>query len=385
MVAAIQLILPKLQPWQEIISNWKLLLLIVIFVSSKTTAEQQPPVDIGDVTELKGQVQVIRDEPYTAKLDFAIQQNDNVQTNLGRVGITFLDDSVVKLTEHSELTIDEYVFDPNPSKSKLALNFASGTARFVTGALGRIDKENISITTPTANIAIRGTDFTCTVDELGRSLIILLPDANGLSSGEILVTTGMGTVTLNQPYQATTTEVFESRPSSPVILDLNLDLIDNMLIVNPPKENFQLEQEENGKESKNILDIDYLEFEELDQDALAEDNLEFTELDINYLDVNFFEDLLAIVEELDLLKEEELKTEIGSSVQGTGIGQDLETQITTILQGEVISLRREVQQKARIDIDGASSYTIIFIQDGITNTVKINGGGTSTITIKQGS
>jgi hypothetical protein len=385
MVAAIQLILPKLQLWQEIILNWKLLLLIVIFVSSKTTAEQQPPVDIGDVTELKGQVQVIRDEPYTAKLDFAIQQNDNVQTNLGRVGITFLDDSVVKLTEHSKLTIDEYVFDPNPSKSKLALNFASGTARFVTGALGRIDKENISIKTPTANIAIRGTDFTCTVDELGRSLIILLPDPNGLSSGEILVTTGMGTVTLNQPYQATTTEVFESKPSSPVILDLNLDLIDNMLIVNPPKENFQLEQEENGKESKNILDIDYLEFEELDQDALAEDNLEFTELDINYLDVNFFEDLLAIVEELDLLKEEELKTEIGSSVQGTGIGQDLETQITTILQGEVISLRREVQQKARIDIDGASSYTIIFIQDGITNTVKINGGGTSTITIKQGS
>ena len=348
-------------------------------------AEQQPLVEVGDVTELNGQVQILRDQPYTAELDFSIQQNDNVQTNVGRVGITFLDDSVVRLTEHSKLTIDKYVFDPNPSKSKLALNFASGTARFITGKLGAINKENISITTPTANIAIRGTDFTCTVDELGRSLIILLPDINGISSGEILVTTALGSVILNKPYEATTVDVFENKPSSPVILDLSLDLIDNMLIVNPPKENLRLQQEESNNKSKNILDIDYLEFEELDQDALAEDNLEFTELDINFLDVNFFEDLLAIVEELDMLKEEELKSQIGSSVQGTSIGQDLETQITTILQGEVISFRREVQQKARIDIDGSNGYTIIFIQDGVTNTIKVNGGGTSTITIKQGS
>jgi len=376
--------LPKLLRWLETGLKLKVLLLILIFASSKTIKGQQLAAEIGDVTELNGQVQIFRDEPYIAELDFGIQQNDNVQTNVGRVGITFLDDSVVRLTEHSKLTIDEYVFDPNPSKSKLALNFASGTARFVTGALGRIDKENISITTPTANIAIRGTDFTCTVDELGRSLIILLPDVNGLSSGEILVTTSMGTVTLNQPYQATTTEVFEARPSSPVILDLTLDIIDNMLIVNPPKENISLE-EQSSSNNKNILDIDYLEFEELDQDALAEDNLEFTELDINFLDVNFFEDLLAIVEELDMLKEEELKSQIGSSIQGTSIGQDLETQITTILQGEVISFRREVQQKARIDIDGSNGYTIIFIQDGVTNTIKVNGGGTSTITIKQES
>ena len=385
MAAPIPSMLPKHLHWLEIGLKLKALLLILIFASFKTTKVQAQAVDIGDVTELKGQAQIVRDDAYQASLDFAVQQNDLVRTNIGRIGITFLDDSVVRLTEHSKLTIDEYVFDPNPSNSKLALNFASGTARFITGKLGAINKENISIQTPTANIAIRGTDFTCTVDELGRSLIILLPDINGLASGEIIVTTAIGSVTLNKPYQATTTNVFESNPSNPVILDLSLDLIDNMLIVNPPKENLRLQEEQNNNKSKNILDIDYLEFEELDQDALAEDNLEFTELDINFLDVNFFEDLLAIVEELDMLKEEELKSQIGSSIQGTSIGQDLETQITTILQGEVISLRREVQQKARIDIDSSNGYTIIFIQDGVTNTVKVNGGGTSTITIKQGS
>ena len=39
---------------------------------------------------------------------------------------------------------------------------------------------------------------------LGRSLIILLPDAFGLSSGEIEVVTAMGSVILNKPFEATT-------------------------------------------------------------------------------------------------------------------------------------------------------------------------------------
>ena len=346
---------------------------------------QAQAVDIGDVSELTGNAQVLRDRAYKAELDFNIQQNDNVETSNGRIAIKFLDDSTVKLTEHSQLTIDEYIYDPNPSNSKLALNFASGTARFITGQLGRIDKENITIQTPTANIAIRGTDFTATVDELGRSLIILLPDSTGLSSGEILVTTAMGTVTLNKPYEATTTSVFESSPSKPVILDLTLDIIDNMLIVQPPKEE-KLSSEDESSSSSNVLDIDFLEFDELDSDYFAKDELEFTELDINYLDVNFFEDLLRIVDELDKLKEDDLKQEqTVTRITGTKVGQDTTTQIITLVQGDLISLRRKVEQSTQVDINSGQGYTVIFIQDGVSNTVKINGGGDSVIKITQGS
>ena len=99
-------------------------------------------------------------------------------------------------------------FDPNPSKSKLAIRMAGGTARFITGKLGRINKENISIKTPSADITIRGTDFTTTVDEIGRSLIILLPDEDGNSSGEITVATAAGIEILNKPFQATMVSVF---------------------------------------------------------------------------------------------------------------------------------------------------------------------------------
>ena len=108
-------------------------------------------------------------ETLVAELETDIVSMDNVETTNGRLKIEFVDDTQVSLTEHTFLEINEYVFDPDPSKSKMALNFASGTARFATGKLGLVSRENIQIQTPTASIGIRGTDFTTTVDELGRS------------------------------------------------------------------------------------------------------------------------------------------------------------------------------------------------------------------------
>ena len=299
------------------------------------------------------------------------------------MAITFLDDSTVKLTEHSQLLIDEYIYDPDPSKAKMALTFGLGTARFITGNLNRIDKQNITLKTPTANIAIRGTDFTATVDELGRSLIILLPDAFGLSSGEILVTTGMGTVTLNKPYQATTVSVFESKPSNPVILDLTLDMIDNMLIVTPPKEEVIIQEEVTTKKA-NILDFNDLDIDYLAEDFLSGDDLEFTELDINYLDVNYLEDLLNVLDALAIAEDEDALAQATSTqISGTLLGKDPDTQITTLITGNIISLRRNVNESVRLDLNGSDSYTVIFIQDGISNVIKVNGGSDSVITITQ--
>ena len=371
--------------WLATGSKLFLMVTMVLCASYKTMAAQAPVASIGDISELTGTAEVIRDEPYGAVLNFDIQQMDDVRTSTGRVAITFLDDSIVKLTEHSKLVITKYVFDPDPTKGEMAMRFANGTARFISSKLGKIDKKNIRLSTPTADIAIRGTDFTCTVDELGRSLIILLPDANGISSGEILVTTATGTVTLNKPYQATTVEVWENNPSKPVILDLTLDIIDNMLIVSPPDEQ-ELSTETSTAsvaDSGAILDIDYLEFNDLEIDYLAEDALEFTELDINFLDVNFFEDLLAIIEEIDQLDSDNLST--GTLVQGTEIGQDLETQIITLLQGDAIAFQRKVVQNAQLTVDASQGYTIILIQDGKYQQIVVNGGGNSTITITQGS
>jgi hypothetical protein len=384
-VTAEHLISPNRQRLLLIGYRSTLLVLTVLFASFKTTAEQLPAVDVGNISELSGSARVLREKPYNAELDFDIQQNDEAVTTNGRMAITFLDDSKVRLTEHSQLTIDEYIFDPNPSKSKMAITFGLGTARFITGSLNKIDKSNIDLKTPTANIAIRGTDFTVTVDETGRSLLILLPDEFGNASGEILVTTAMGTVTLNKPYEATTVDVFEKSPSSPVILDLTLDIIDNMLIVNPPKEEVVLE-ETVQTQKKNILDFDDLDIDYLEEDFLdSEKELEFTELDINYLDVNFLEDLLDVIDALQEIKQEDQLAQDATSINlvGTNLGQDLNTQITSYVTGEMLTLIRSVSDTARVDIDSSGSYTVIFIQDGVSRIIKVNGGTGSTIKITQ--
>ena len=358
--------------------------IVVLFASFKTTKVQAQAADIGDISELNGSAQIVRDKPYDANLEFAIQSNDEAITTNGRMAITFLDESTVKLTEHSQLLIDEYIYDPDPSKSKMALTFGLGTARFITGNLNRIDKQNITLKTPTANIAIRGTDFTATVDELGRSLIILLPDALGFSSGEIEVVTATGSVLLNKPYQATTVNVFENAPSKPVILDLTLDIIDNMLIVTPPKEEQFTQDETTSTKTVNLLDFNDLDIDYLAEDFLEDSSLEFTELDINYLDINFLEDLLDVLDALAVEKEEDqLVSNTGVNITGTLIGQDANTQITTIVTGQTISLRRNVSESVRLDLNTASGYTVILIQDGVSNIVKINGGGDSVITIRQ--
>tara|TARA_R100000544_G_C2226131_1_gene60825 strand:- start:364 stop:1494 length:1131 start_codon:yes stop_codon:yes gene_type:complete len=362
--------------------------LLLLSASTKTIKAQQSVAEIGDISEVFGQAKIVREKPYDAKIKFSIQANDEAVTTEGRMAIRFLDDSQVKLTEHSQLTIDEYIFDPDPSKSKMALTFGLGTARFITGTFNRIDKQNIKLKTPTANIAIRGTDFTATVDELGRSLIILLPDSLGLSSGEIEVVTATGRVLLNKPFQATTVSVFESTPSKPVILDLSLNNIDNMLIVTPPKEKTTEEQEDSTKQDKKVSILD---FNDLDIDYLAEDylepeeNLEFTELDIDSLDVNFLEDMLNVLDALALSKNEDVLDQeaTGIRITGTDLGQDKETQIITLITGQQVSFRRNVNSSARVDIDGAGSYTVILIQNGVSNLIKVNGGSDSIIKITQ--
>jgi len=180
--------------------------------------------------------------------------------------------------------------------------------------------------------------------------------------------------------------VWETTPTKPVILDLNLNIIDNMLIVSPPKTDERFGEEETTSNSGAILDVDYLEFEDLDVDYLAEDNLAFNELDIDYLDVNFLEDLLEVIEELDALAiAEQRGAQLFSEfdIQGTLFGQDQTTQITTFGDAEKITLIRSVTQSVQLDLSGETSYNIIIEQDGKAYNIILNSGGQSTIRIRQ--
>ena len=206
-------------------------------------------------------------ERLIAELDTDIQSMDEVETINGRLKLKFVDETQVSLTEHTYMIINDYVYDPDPSKSRMALDFVQGTARFATGGLGLVPKENIVVQTPTATIGIRGTDFTTTVDELGRSLVILLPDSGCTDtvkleegcrpSGSITITNDGGVQVLTEAFQAVMVSTYEQAPTNPVILaDLDLNMIDNMFIVSEPEEIVEAkeEQQEQLKGDAGLLD-----------------------------------------------------------------------------------------------------------------------------------
>ena len=360
------------------------LVLAEAYVLTNQTRVLAQAVDIGSITELKGNTRVVRDKPYESVIDFSLNAMDRLETSNGRMGVMFRDDTTIRLTEHSNVVIDKFVFDPNPSKSSMALNFVKGTGRFISSKKPRIPKENISIKTNAATIGIRGTDFTITVKESGESLVILLPDENGDSSGEIVVTTAFGSVVLNKPYQATTVYNLETPPTNPVILDLTLDMIDNYLIVNPPKER-ELDTDDSRTANNNtILDVDFLEFDELDTDELEQDDLEYTELDIDYLAANFLEDLLDVIQEVDELQKADAQLS-EQGLRGTAVGYDSQTQISSFITDSEVKLIRQVEDKLEIKVSKDGSYDIRIDQEGKVNQVSVNGGTSSIINIRQGS
>ena len=330
-----------------------LVAVLLIAIGNSYAAES-----IGGVIEQSGKAgSIVRlsGEELIANLQTDIVSFDEVETENGRLKIQFVDETQVSLTEHTYMEIDEYVYDPDPSKSKMALNFVQGTARFATGGLGLVPKENIQIQTPTATIGIRGTDFTTTVDELGRSLVILLPDANCNDkvkleegcrpSGSITVTNDGGTVVLEEAFQAVMVSTFEQSPTQPVTLvDLDLNMIDNMFIVSKPEEIVQAEEEQEALKGDgglldfNGLDVDLLEIEGLDEQAERE--LQFTELDINFLDVDFLRDLLEVIEEADALAGQEEASGSDRLVdRGFGLQPDNQFNIVPDMDGKVFFLR----------------------------------------------
>ena len=346
---------------------------------------------IGDITEHTGTGVVTRQqEELVADVGGDILLYDLLNTGNGRLAVEFLDKSNLKLTEHSKVLIDEVIYDPDPSKSKMVMKFAMGTARFTSGKIGIMNKANIDIQTPTATIGIRGTDFTITIDELGRSLIVLLPDENGNSSGEIAVWNEGGEVLLTEPFQATMVSTVSSPPVKPVqITNITVAQIDNLFIVSPPAEiETAVEETRTENNSNNILTADFLEFNELETDYLEEsEDWSFSELDIDLLNVDFLQDLLEIIEESDLLERKTSTASSGGgfeqvSIDGTKPGLDPDTQYNTIIEDTgqiwfyrevdgIISIRLPVDANALVRTVTDQKESIITLGDGSSIIIEI--------------
>lgn len=202
---------------------------------------------IGSITDAKGGGQVKRvAKVMPAARGTGIEKNDTVTTNSqGKFKITFVDSTTVNITENSRLVIDDFVFDGGGgNRGRLGLKVALGTVRYASGAIAHKNPGGVNIRTPTATIGVRGTDFIMSVDEAGRTMVVLLPscfddkDPTKITAdcpvGAIDVTTAAGTVSMSQPFQTTIVESANAPPSKPTVTNMTGRNLDNSLQITPP-------------------------------------------------------------------------------------------------------------------------------------------------------
>lgn len=341
---------------------------------------------VGKVTEQTGPTEIIRDKKsISAKVNTGVEMNDTVSTARAKAELTFEDKTTVKLTEHSKIIIDDFVYDPKKGTGKLGMKMALGTARYASGQIAKNNPQQVAIKTPTASIAVRGTDFSMTVDELGRSLVMLLPscDNKGCVTGAIEVSNFAGVVVLDVPYQATLVNSAYQPPSEPVVIKIDQANINNMLIISKPKEiadatDAGVVKKEKGLLDFNELDIDLLKYTKLDENALDKK----TALDRNDLDT----DLLAYntLNELDRQNASLLNNELDNPIlPGYSANKSLGLLHYFNEDQTKVTLYRAGTHNATVTFDTTKNVTFTLNQDGQQIIQNVNKGSTTTISITQ--
>ena len=343
---------------------------------------------IGTVTEQSGPTEIKRNkETIPSEVRAPVEMNDTITTANAKAAITFEDQTQVRITEQSKLVIDNFVYDPNRGAGKLAVKVALGTVKYTSGQIAKNDPQQVKVETPSATIGVRGTDFTSTVDELGRSTIILLPscpagwkDINkDCVTGQILVSTLAGSVLLDKPFQSTFVEVGNRLPNRPTILDLTEAQINNILIVTPPRQIQEIREE--ITRTRNFLDQDFLNVDYLKYDGLDKNFLVFSRLDINFLENNFLDNLLDVTTSQFL--QNELEEFSGMLPNYLRYNKAAGLKYFVDDKDNVVLYRENVNHYAEVNVPTTSSLTVNITQDNISIKQIVNSAGNTTINIKQ--
>ena len=125
----------------------------------------------------------------------------------GQTQVLFLDKSAMTVGPNSDVTIDEFAYDPNTGTGKLAMSAAQGVMRFIGGRLSK-NENAVTLTTPTGTLAVRGGIFLAAISSLGTDVTFLY--GNGLT-----ISNPFGMQILTRPGYMVTISSRNTPPSEP--------------------------------------------------------------------------------------------------------------------------------------------------------------------------
>ena len=141
----------------------------LFWVAAATVACAADEPVIASIKTVQGNCSVRRGaQTLPATEGMHLQLGDVLVTSTdGGLAFIMRDGTRVSLGPQTELTVDQFAYDPSHGKFALLLKLGSGILAYVSGKIATFSPESVRVQTPVATIGVRGTKF---VVGLGVSL-----------------------------------------------------------------------------------------------------------------------------------------------------------------------------------------------------------------------
>ena len=172
----------------------------IIFIFSITIANTNEVIGViaagsGDITNQKNEKLESGAKIYFGDT-IIVKSQSNAQ-------ILLLDETALTVGEESELTIDDFIYDPKSKVGKIVSNIKIGTVRIITGEISNQNPDNLEVNIPTGSVGARGTEFVVVTESDKKSTVVLLgPGENnslGMVPGILNISDGVNIVNVTTP------------------------------------------------------------------------------------------------------------------------------------------------------------------------------------------
>ena len=152
-------------------------------------------VGIGDISNQKNEKLITGSKIYFGDT-IMVKEKSNAQ-------ILLLDETALTIGEKTELTIDDFVYDPQTKVGKIVSNIKVGTVRIITGEISKQNPDNLEVNIPTGSVGARGTEFIVVTESDEKSTIVLLGPGKrntlGMIPGTLNLSDGLNTINISNP------------------------------------------------------------------------------------------------------------------------------------------------------------------------------------------
>ncbi len=134
---------------------------ILFCISAATIAWAADEPTIASVKTVQGNCVVQHgSQTIPATEGMHLQVGDVLKTGSdSRLAFMMRDGTRVSLGPGSELSVDQFAYDPSHGKFALLLNLGRGILGYVSGKIAAFSPEAVRVQTPVASIGVRGTKF----------------------------------------------------------------------------------------------------------------------------------------------------------------------------------------------------------------------------------